>query len=281
MTSFSNTSRRAFFSVVMPEVRRSNPHAIILIRHDGLYQKDSNLKDFLRDFPEIDLVIGAHTHQAISGKMIGKSWFVQPGKYGEQLAEIRLEFEDDSRKLLRITSKLHPVSSVEPLPFSPDMEQRLSEIALSGKEPVRIEQNVAKAMQLAAGSDAALYPGARLRLPEKTTEWALFQALPFHDQIAVVELTAEELHRIMDAETEKLKTYTRRRLQLYPETLPEKTLLRVAVSDYHLAGYGGTATTLHDAIVKQNKKYGRTGISLRQAVRSAAQITATSAQQAQ
>ena len=251
----------------MPAVRRSKPHAIVLIRHDGLYQKDSNLKDFLIDFPEIDLVIGGHTHQAIEGKMIGKSWFVQAGKAGEHLAEIRLEYDAQTRRLLRIRSNLLPVAQEKPLPFSEDLEKCLDLIRLAGDQSVRIKPAVAQAMCAAADCDAALYLGSDLRLPEETTEKALFKALPFHDQIAVLELTPEELRKITEQEIKNLKTYSRRKAQLFPEKLPEKPLLKVAVSDYHLAGYGGTAVALRNAVLHQGKKYRLTGISLRQAVR--------------
>ncbi|MDD3886982.1 MAG: metallophosphoesterase, partial [Victivallaceae bacterium] len=91
---------------IMPEIRKADPDLVVLVWHNGLYSSIGSLGRFLREFPEIDLVIGAHSHEEHPGESVGRAWFVQPGSRAHAAAAIRAEIDDRTRRVRRISSRL-------------------------------------------------------------------------------------------------------------------------------------------------------------------------------
>lgn len=85
---------------------------IVLVRHGGIYFSGGNLYSLLKQFPEIDIVIGAHSHQVEKGRKIAGAYYVQPPAYGQGVSEVRAVYNKKTRKIERITSVLHSVSAV-------------------------------------------------------------------------------------------------------------------------------------------------------------------------
>lgn len=68
---------------IMPEIRAAAPDVVILFWHNGLYSSIGSMGNFLRRFPEIDLVVGGHSHQEHPGERAGHVHFVQTGRFAE------------------------------------------------------------------------------------------------------------------------------------------------------------------------------------------------------
>ncbi len=68
---------------------------IILLSHLGI-NEDENIA---RDFPEIDIILGAHTHHLFhEGKIINNSLVCAAGKFGQFVGHVTLELENKMLK---------------------------------------------------------------------------------------------------------------------------------------------------------------------------------------
>ena len=177
------------------DCRAAGADVIVLIRHAGKYGGGMNLKALLKNFPEIDLVIGGHSHIADPGSKVGQSWFVQPPAYGRGMAEIILHFDKSKRRLKIAESRI-----VDLPEFSENPDSQLPIFpSLKGEKADFTARRMQKYMQ----SDLALYmienqsAMADLLILEHPTPEAYYRAYPHFDAIVTVSLTAEELIEIL------------------------------------------------------------------------------------
>lgn len=96
---------------VMPEVMESRPDMIILAVHLGLNQDKNGkrwaISEIAQRYPQIDLILGAHSHVTNSGERVGlSSWFVQPGKNAETLSKIEALIDTDKKCVKSLNSYL-------------------------------------------------------------------------------------------------------------------------------------------------------------------------------
>lgn len=216
-------------AALMPEVRAVRPDVVVLAWHNGLYSSVGSLATFLRDFPEIDLVLGAHSHEEHPGQRVGHAWYVQPGAHAAAVARIRIEVNDDTRKILRIRSEL-----LRPDPERPDPEAlRLLEPCRAAwrkdffrpfvrlKEPLRRpkarEYNAVlgriggEALRRATGAEAAFFSvrtGNGSIGPEVTHEM-LFQLIPYENRVCMIELSGKEFRRFVEEQFELARRWKR------------------------------------------------------------------------
>lgn len=214
---------------VMPEIRRAHPDLVVLAWHNGLYSAAGPLWKLLREFPEIDLVIGGHSHEEHAGERVGNAWFVQPGSHAACFAQIRAEFDDETRELLRIDSALvRPDPARRP---SPELRERLERVRRAVEtaaarpiattpEPLRLPRKRefnspfgalgAAALREVTGADAALFCASALEkeIPRQVTPATLHQLLPYPNRICVIELSRDELRELI---VELLESASRRR----------------------------------------------------------------------
>ena len=95
------------------DLRREKVDMIVLVRHGGIYFSGGSLFDMLKKFPEIDLVIGGHSHKLERGRKIAGAYYVQPGAYCEGVIQVKVDFDDRTRKIRRITSDYHLLAKYE------------------------------------------------------------------------------------------------------------------------------------------------------------------------
>ena len=295
-------SPEAALQRVLPEVRAAGPDVVVLVQHDGEYFRGGNLYRRLRAFPEIDLVIGAHTHQKNAGVRVGESWFVQPGSHAEVVAAIRIDFDERERVVRRITSDLlRPTPGATEPAYPRDVAvgmrqlERLGDVpvgraetALKEPEKRRMEGALAaligRAMMRTGAADAAIYAyrSRRRTYPEMLTEKNLYRLFPFENNICTVALTPEELRTVLAEESrllrrDRARTVLLAGIQADITTRGEMTLrqlppprrdgrIRLAVTDYYLAGSGGLTMALRH-LIEQGASYETSGIPIREAVR--------------
>jgi len=105
---------------VMPEVLQAKPDAIILAIHQGWMEVDhrdvNEIPEIVRQFPEIDLILGAHTHIPRPGQRLGvKTWYAQPPSQGESLVQVDLRVNIAEHRVESVESKL--VEATAEVPF--------------------------------------------------------------------------------------------------------------------------------------------------------------------
>ncbi|WP_338471917.1 bifunctional UDP-sugar hydrolase/5'-nucleotidase [Niallia sp. XMNu-256] len=105
---------------------------IVLLSHLGIHEDEM----IGREFPDIDVVIGGHTHHILhEGKMVNNSLLTCAGKYGMYVGHIRLSF--DNGKLLEKKAWLY---STNELPVVQDEKNIVKNLYRKGK--AMLSQNV-------------------------------------------------------------------------------------------------------------------------------------------
>jgi 2',3'-cyclic-nucleotide 2'-phosphodiesterase/3'-nucleotidase len=106
---------------VVPEVMAAKPDLIVLAVHHGQYTParlgGDSLYFTIRDYPQVLLVLCAHSHETIPGARLGwHGWFVQPGQHGEFLARIEVDWPAAPGAAPLISSRLLPSAAADPDP---------------------------------------------------------------------------------------------------------------------------------------------------------------------
>lgn len=111
---------------LMPEILHARPDCIVLAIHQDWSAETprqlSSVAAMARDFPEIDLVLGGHSHRPHPGRKIGsRTWYVQATDACETFAIVQVQIDTVAHEVLAITSKLQKNTAV-PDPSWPQLE---------------------------------------------------------------------------------------------------------------------------------------------------------------
>ncbi len=223
---FRTESLRAMLRRIMPEVLASEPHAIILAVHQGWMEKDARgvneLKGLPREFPEIDLVLGGHTHRTFPGRTIGvNTWYEQPASGGKYFGQIDLWIDPAERRVTHLESRL--VETPAETPEDPEAKAALSPWLMRAAELSRevlapalpkaltakgrpgvdcaASELLCQAMSEATGAELALHGVlAREEIPGgiPLTRRELHALVPYENTIVVCQVTAGELQQILE-----------------------------------------------------------------------------------
>ncbi|MGE4565705.1 MAG: metallophosphoesterase [Victivallaceae bacterium] len=293
-----STPHAEALAAAMAEVRRAKPDGIILVRHDGEFSGTPKLAELIALFPEIDLVIGGHSHQEVPGGRVARTHFVQTGKHAEALGVIKFDFDPVTGKLNKLTSELKKPAETSRVELPAELETLLAEaardkaeIAFTAAEPLAnpttpvfdnaLGRLIGRAMRRAADARVALlvmYTGERT-WPREISFGTLYDMFPYENRICRIELTPGQFETMMQASAEILQkgkrsflfdgvsVTTDKRGRLTGWTIPDPGpdgKIAVAVCDYDLAG-GGAPTVLRQ-LLERGVPFRETPIPLRDAV---------------
>ncbi len=158
----------------LPELRKRKPHLIVLAWHNGFYSVLGPLGKFLKEFPEIGLVLGAHSHQENPGERVGNALYVQAGAHAHAAGVVDIATDDSSGRIVKLTSflirpdALHPDPEIAALAgrlrkecgglyhrrlgnFSPPLKQ-----IAPGEYDSRFGARCAEALRRCSGADAGV-----------------------------------------------------------------------------------------------------------------------------
>nr|WP_155112398.1 bifunctional UDP-sugar hydrolase/5'-nucleotidase [Metabacillus mangrovi] len=83
---------------------------LIILSHLGIYD-DERLAE---EFPELDLILGAHTHHVLeTGKWMNSSLLCGAGKYGAYTGYVEVQYDEKARKATKLTASVIPMESAE------------------------------------------------------------------------------------------------------------------------------------------------------------------------
>ncbi|HCE42170.1 MAG TPA: hypothetical protein DET40_01310 [Lentisphaeria bacterium] len=269
---------------IIPEVMESKCDMIILAIHQGLFQSDRsdfNMNRIAEKYPQIDLVLGAHTHQPAPGETTGvSSWFAQPDAYCASFSLIKAQVDTLKHKTVKIESQLVsvPASGAGNFKFSNKLENLLSNLSDESRREVIFLKNEVSADELnkmtaeayfmlsPKAVSALIMPQERIIKPGKFTEDDLCWTFPFEDTLCSIDLTDEDL-RLIQEEAARLKDGTRFDLVKNDRLSPagRKT---IALSSYLLAGAGGRIRSLANFAKDPACHATDTGVTLRDVFRN-------------
>ena len=223
---------------LMPDVIAAKPDAIVLAIHQGWTtpQQDprgvNEVAAIADKYPEIDLILGGHTHRPFPGATVGGGcWYVQPGAHAQYFVHIRLYCDTKAHRVERIESVLVDTAK-ETTPDAALMEALAAPLAaLKAKAdeiivpamPMDITAEglpgrdnamalaFCKAISTAANTELALHGALSkkaLRKGEPVTARDVFQIVPYEHDIIVASLTQEELEEVLTEQWSYRKHYT-------------------------------------------------------------------------
>ena len=229
-SQFRCEKAREVVARILPDICSQKPDGIILATHQGWLESPdkrgvNEVRELVDEFPEIDLVLGAHTHRLFPGQKVGlKSWYVQPGAHAQYLAVVKLTVDTETHSVLDIQSSLKAVTpdipddeelTKEMAPFFQQLKEfnekplgitLEKEITAKGRPGVSCQTSdlIAQAMAEAVGADAAFHS----RLTDKPLpageiiQQYLFELIPYENKIVSALFTSEQLEQLMEEQWE-------------------------------------------------------------------------------
>ncbi|MBO7090382.1 MAG: bifunctional metallophosphatase/5'-nucleotidase, partial [Victivallales bacterium] len=93
---------------IMPQVHQAKPDVIVLAAHQAWFEGSdtrgvNEISKIAKSFPEIDVILGAHSHRLLPGQRLGRrSWYMQPGCHGEYLGVVRVTVDMDLHAVVAV-----------------------------------------------------------------------------------------------------------------------------------------------------------------------------------
>jgi len=104
---------------VLPSVRAAGAELLVLVVHQGYKESGDDHANQIRAiaarFPELDLIIGGHTHRQFDAIRLGKTLYTQAGFHGQVLGRVDLLYDTEQRRVTwRRARNLHLDENTEP-----------------------------------------------------------------------------------------------------------------------------------------------------------------------
>lgn len=96
---------------IMPRVKSENPDLLVVAVHQGYKHRGDDfaneIQAIAKTFPEIDVLLGGHTHTPVVDMRMGPVLYSQAGYHGIWLGQIDVTYDTVSRSVQDKTSMLH------------------------------------------------------------------------------------------------------------------------------------------------------------------------------
>ncbi|HLU20952.1 MAG TPA: bifunctional UDP-sugar hydrolase/5'-nucleotidase [Bacillaceae bacterium] len=182
---------------------------IILLSHLGIHDDEK----IAEQYPEIDLILGAHTHHYfLEGKQTDNAFMAAAGKYGRYVGYVQLEIQNS----IQMEATLY---ETELLPSVQDEEEKIqsfldkgkqllnetvtymdNSLSFSWKEPSPLAELLCEALHEWCNADCTLINSGVVLTPlnsGRITKYDLHQMLPHPINPCIVELSGAELKEIL------------------------------------------------------------------------------------
>lgn len=266
------------------ELLRRKVNAIVLVWHNGTEAYPNGINNVIRRFPEIDLVIAAHSHRENPGSRIGSCYVVQPGAYGTAAAFAKIIFDDRTLKISRIESVLLRGNKRVPDAGLMKLNRQAAapwhriihgKVCCKGDLAASVFPSLGAAAIAAAGNTA----GAVFTVQTPRKEYAylnsckdLYRLLPFRNLLCTVELSRHELKALMK-ELEYSSRRFNRRVGVYgftyrrgkgkqQELVVPAERMSITVSDFTMTG----SAVLRRIIAEKPRRWRKLDVVERDAV---------------
>ncbi len=181
----------------------------VLLSHLGIHEDEQ----IAQDFPEVDVVIGGHTHHILhEGKMVDRTLITCAGKYGMYVGHIRLTVDPTTGNIVDKKARLYDTNDLPPVD---DENEKVEKLYNTGKESLsstiitnenqqssqtELAQLLCDALKEYCEADCAfINVGLILEgLPKGiVTKYDLLRICPHPINPSVVELSGAELREVL------------------------------------------------------------------------------------
>ncbi len=296
-------------AVIMPTILKNSPDIIILGIHHGRFSPKRlngfHLNKIVAKYPQIDLILGGHSHQEVPGEKCGLStWYVEAGSHAEKFAKIEILIDDKKKSVVNIASKLIKVTKQEKIdskfincikPWQQNAAKFAKEVVGYTEKTINSEiktsnhSGISKLFCRAIAEKSnveIVFHGAvkhSASFAGDITEKDIFDAIPYEDTICTLELTPDELKIIISEQFATKKKYHFQSVsglivsrgshkeitikQSNGSELNTDKRYKCAFSSYFLAGAGGRFPKLKSIALQKKSKGIDTNITIRKALR--------------
>ncbi len=207
-------------STVMPEVMKAKPDLILLGIHAGRFQSsrfrpDWQMRDIALRYPQIDLILGGHTHTPVKGLLLGgKVWYMQAGKHAAGYSKAEIVYDKKKKKRISLSSTYIelPPDAPEPRNLEPELKRKLASIrknmnstvcrnapALGAGNPEQLALTFCKA--IADQTKAPIvFHGVLSRAEKHAGKYSrkdVYDLCPFENTVILMDLSPSECRTIL------------------------------------------------------------------------------------
>jgi len=288
----------------LPKILKQKPDIIILAIHQGWKYKDprkvNEVKQISKQFPEIDLILGGHTHRLFPGMTIGhRTWYVQAGMHANHLAKIIIDYNPQTKQIKNIKSHLIPATHAIPKDpqISKLIQPTINKINKYSKQKIttlnkailakgtpgkncQISELICSAIRQASHTQIILqgkHSNYNLYPKRPITPKDIFAIIPYENKIITAQITPNQLKQILQEQQQnkKYKTaycgisgikiiYNQNGTITIPKNLPKK--IKIALNSYTANSGGGRFPILKKIIQAPEANYTDTNITTRTAL---------------
>lgn len=202
------------FAELKEQLKQINGKAdvMVVLSHLGI-NDDEKLAE---DFPEIDIILGAHTHHVLhQGKLVNKSLLCCAGKYGFFIGQVELRI-DEQKEIIKKSAYLYDTNELPELVGERKWIEKmylsggdtLQQVALRLSEPLpndwfkteRLSEILCEGLREWSGADCAFLNAGLLLdgLPQgPVTKGDIHRICPHPINPCVIELNGSELKEIL------------------------------------------------------------------------------------
>ena len=241
----------------LQELRIIKPDIIIVAAHQGCvsdWRGVNEINAICRDFPEVNIVFGGHTHRNVVGKKINKTYYMQAGAHANYLGVLDLTYDKKLRKISSIQSHFKSATSKVPYdePIYKIVQERLTSLANQTNTTLftltkkitrrKMSEITAQAIAESTSADFVLQRSTRYGLPKGAVSLRqLFRLYPYENRLFTVFVNHEELNIIYQ---EQEKAVSGRGQELWSDGRQIKKITkfpgkkRLTLNSYTTAGAG-------------------------------------------
>lgn len=208
---------------ILPLVRAEQPDVLILATHQGYKPQGDDpaneINAIAQAFPEIDAIIGGHSHEPVAESWIdGRVLYTQAGYYGIWLGRLDLTYDTVARRVVRKSARLYDIDESVPRDaeldalFAAELSRAEAYLARRvgyataplgwqgddyGRSPV--QQLICRAIAEASGAEIVLHGIlSEQALPEGVLRMAdIWRIVPYENRVVVLHLTPSEILEIL------------------------------------------------------------------------------------
>jgi sulfur-oxidizing protein SoxB len=212
------TDGSAELPIIIEQVKEEGADIIILLSHNGFPQD----VEMLSTIPGIDICLSAHTHNRLyEAVKINDTILIQCGCHGSFVGHLTVDIEqgkivDHNYRLINVTEDIVVDEVVETMvikimqPYRDMQKEQVgtAEIILHRYNTLEASMDdlLLSAIQYAAKSEIAFSNGWRYGVPVNKgliTKWDLYNIIPMNAVISTVELSGEEIWRMLEGNLER------------------------------------------------------------------------------
>jgi 2',3'-cyclic-nucleotide 2'-phosphodiesterase / 3'-nucleotidase len=217
---------------IMPKIRELQADVIILAVHQGYLpwgdNKANQINKIAAYFPELDVIIGSHTHREIRRRELKGISYTQPGCHGQCLGKILITVDNKKHRitdkqfnLIPIDSsiKAHNVLKRECMEEISQAEDYLNTIVGIAKSPIpaeskfpgqsKVQTLIAQSIMEVTDADAVFHGTLSACNLDKgnITNREVWNIIPYENRIGIVTLTVRQLDQILEENTKFWNSY--------------------------------------------------------------------------